>query len=222
VAILQLLDRQTERLNRLVNDLLEASQIGAGRLALHPEPVDLKEIAREMVRLHATDSSLHTISLKSCDQPVVIHGDRQRLERVLDNLISNAIKYSPEGGPVDVAVLRDEEEAVVSVTDRGIGIAADEQELIFEPFRRVGAIKDHVPGVGIGLSVVQRIVAAHHGRVEVESSPGRGATFRVRLPVRPERAPSRANEWSGVPPSSAPALGTLPVPHFLPALVVRF
>ena len=233
-AILQLLDRQTERLNRLVNDLLEASQIEAGQLALRPEPVDLSEIAREMVRFHATDSSLHPITLKCCEQPVVIQGDRQRLERVLDNLISNAIKYSPGGGPVDVVVLRDEEDAIVSVADQGVGIAADEQQLIFEPFRRVSSIKDRVPGVGIGLSVVQRIVVAHQGRVEVESSPGHGATFRVRLPVRPERAPDRANEpglvcgrrpaggLTGTPPSSAAALGTPPVPHFVPAFVVRF
>ena len=136
---------------------------------------------------------------------------------------------------MDVVVLRDEEEAIVSVADRGVGIAADEQQLIFEPFRRVGSIKDRVPGVGIGLSVVQRIVVAHKGRVEVESSPGRGTTFRVRLPGRSERAPHRANERSGLvcgrrpaggltgaPTSSAAALGALPVPHFLPALVVRF
>ncbi|NJM10192.1 MAG: ATP-binding protein [Bdellovibrionaceae bacterium] len=103
--------------------------------------------------------------------------------QVLSNLISNAIKYSPNGGTVRVELRAEGVDAVIKVSDEGIGISVDDQQRIFEPFRRTNLTKMSIPGVGLGLSVVRRIVFAHQGRIEVNSAPNAGATFTVRLPL---------------------------------------
>jgi signal transduction histidine kinase len=112
--------------------------------------------------------------------------DAHRLEEVLHNLLSNAVKYSPAGGTIRVRVARHDGEAVLEVTDEGIGIPAEAQPRLFEPFFRAGNVDAAISGFGIGLYIVHEIVQRHGGRVEVESAEGRGTAVRAVLPLRAE------------------------------------
>lgn len=184
---LALLDRQTDRMARMVDDLLDATVIEAGRLQIKPEPLDLVARTRDCVELHGPASPAHSIVLHAPDRPVMIHADPVRVDQVLTNLLTNALKFSPGGGRIDVRVAQRERDAVLEVCDHGIGMTREEMRDLFAPFRRRAP---HVaPGVGLGLSVVRRIVEAHGGRVEVESEPKAGSTFRVTLPLIARDAP---------------------------------
>jgi signal transduction histidine kinase len=185
-----LVSRQVARLDRMVGDLLDATRIEAGRFELQLAERDLREVAREVVELYLAGGSSHELQLALPEQPVLVRCDAARMEQVMHNLVSNALKYSPVGSRVDVRVEQAGEEALLSVVDRGIGISAEEMRGLFAPFRRAGKAREVAPGVGIGLSVSRRIVEAHGGRIEVESRPGAGSTFRVRIPLaRAARAP---------------------------------
>jgi signal transduction histidine kinase len=127
----------------------------------------------------------------TADELPVCEGDADRLGQVLDNLISNAIKFTPRGGRVDVAVLRRGEQALIEVSDTGPGIPAQEQEHLFERFYRASHAKEQEKqGVGLGLAITKVIVEAHEGRIWLGSDPGEGTTFHVELPLRkPEDGP---------------------------------
>ncbi|WP_266215184.1 HAMP domain-containing sensor histidine kinase [Paraliomyxa miuraensis] len=174
------LDRQVDRLARMVDDLLDATRIEAGKLEMRVEPMDLRDVVQDMVRLYAPTSSEHQITAHVPGERVVVQGDPLRLEQVVSNLVSNAIKFSPEGGSIEVVVRTEGDDAILSVTDRGVGIPHGELSSVFLPFRR--RRPEVAPGAGLGLSVVRRIVMAHRGSIDVESEPGRGASFRVKLP----------------------------------------
>jgi signal transduction histidine kinase len=175
--------RQTTRLDRMIGDFLDMAKIEAGQLELAVEVHDARALVREVVDLF--DEAAHErIDVSVPAEPLPISCDRVRIEQVITNLVSNAIKYSPAATRIDVAAESRGDELVLRVTDRGIGISKDDQTSIFEPFHRAGLSKEAVPGVGLGLSVVRRIVQAHRGRVEVDSAPGAGSTFRVYLPRR--------------------------------------
>ncbi|MFP2926411.1 ATP-binding protein [Pyxidicoccus sp. 3LG] len=178
---LALVGRQVERLDRMVGDLLDSTRIEAGKLELRLEVRDARDLAREVVELYRSGESDHVLQLSLPEAPVMVRADPARVEQVLHNLVSNALKYSPAGSRVDVAVSRGEGEAVLSVTDQGIGISEEEKRLLFVPFRRAGNARQRAPGVGLGLSVARRIVEAHGGRIEVDSKPGAGSVFRVVL-----------------------------------------
>jgi signal transduction histidine kinase len=167
----------------MVGDLLDAARIEGGHLELKRVACDLRRIAADAVELFRPTTDRHELRLDVADSPVIVVGDGLRLEQVLVNLVSNAIKYSPEGGVIEVFVGLEGDRAMVRVADRGLGIAPDEVPHIFEPFRRAGSSRDVVPGVGLGLSVSRHIIEAHAGRIDVESSVGAGTTFRVRLPL---------------------------------------
>jgi signal transduction histidine kinase len=117
------------------------------------------------------------------DHEVQTRCDRVRLEQVLMNLLSNAVKYSPPGSRITVTLECNGDGAVLAVADQGVGIAPEDQRRLFDPFRRTETSRAAFPGVGLGLFVVRRIVQAHGGRIEIDSAPGRGSTFRVRLPA---------------------------------------
>jgi two-component system, OmpR family, sensor histidine kinase MtrB len=178
-----LVRRQVARLDRMVGDLLDATRIEAGRFELQLDERDARDLAREVVELYQAGGSSHDLRLLLPEQPVTLRCDGTRVEQVLHNLVSNALKYSPVGSRVDVEVSQRDEEVVLSVVDRGIGISAEEMRHLFAPFRRSGRAREKAPGVGLGLSVSRRIVEAHGGRIEVDSRPGVGSTFRVRLPL---------------------------------------
>lgn len=179
--VLPLLDRQVDRLSRMLGDLLDATRIESGQLELCVERFDLSRAAREVARLYEGTSPLHPIRLTTGEEPVVVEGDPLRVEQVLGNLVSNAIKYSPDGGAVEIRIRSERRTAIVEVRDHGIGIPADRVASVFLPFQRVAS--DVASGAGLGLSVASRIVRAHGGEIEVESTPGAGSTFRVRLPL---------------------------------------
>jgi two-component system, OmpR family, sensor histidine kinase MtrB len=178
-----LVRRQVARLDRMVGDLLDSTRIEAGRFELSLEERDVRELAREVVELYLAGGSSHDLRLVLPEEPVLLRADATRVEQVLHNLVSNALKYSPVGSRVDVLVERSGEEVVLSVVDRGIGISKEELRGLFTPFRRTGRARETAPGVGLGLSVARRIVEAHRGRIEVDSRAGVGSTFRVRLPL---------------------------------------
>ena len=180
--IFQVTTRQVAVIQRMINDFVDVAGIEAGRLELHLAAHDLCATARDAVELFDRTASGHELAIEGPCEPLLASVDPVRIEQVLANLISNAIKYSPAGGRIAVSVQRQGSEIVLAVADEGIGIAKDDQRRLFEPFRRVGLSREwSIPGVGLGLFVVRRIVEAHGGSIEVQSSPGKGSTFSVRL-----------------------------------------
>lgn len=176
-------DRQVARLERMVYDFLDASRIESGNLELQIEDCDMQDLARATLDLFEPATRTHPIVVSAPDGPVRLPCDPVRIEQVLTNLVNNAIKYSPHGGPVRVTIARRPDAVLVSVADEGAGISPDEIAHIFEPFRRTGASRQAAPGVGLGLFVARRIVEAHGGKIAVESTQGTGSTFTVHLPV---------------------------------------
>jgi signal transduction histidine kinase len=180
--------RQVDRLERLVGELLDVSRIQAGKLQLRRERVDLGEVVRAVATRFAAEleRSGNTVALELAPG-VVGHWDGERLDRVISNLLANAIKYAP-GGPVTVAVgPLPGGGGRLQVRDDGPGIAPELQARIFDRFERADSRRG-IAGLGLGLYIVRQIVEAHGGTVSVESAPGSGATFTVDLPGREEAA----------------------------------
>lgn len=180
---IELVRRQLKKLERMVSDFMDMTKVEAGQLELQVEQHDLCELARDVVSLFEATEPEQRIELKKPDEPIRVDCDALRIEQVMSNLISNALKYSPRARKIEVTLARDGEEACFSVRDYGIGISEEDQRRLFEPFQRAGLSKDTIPGAGLGLYVVQRLVQAHAGRIEVSSAPGEGASFTVRLPL---------------------------------------
>jgi signal transduction histidine kinase len=182
------LDRQLDRLTRMIGDLLDAARIEAGQLELKLETLELQKCAQSIVELHRLATTAHEVRMNVPTEAVVVRADPLRIEQVINNLLSNAIKYSPDGGCVEVAVRDLGDRVELAVSDQGVGIAPDVIPTLFEPFRRGPSTIEAIPGAGLGLSIVRRIVRAHGGDIEVESEPGVGSTFRVWLPREPQPA----------------------------------
>jgi signal transduction histidine kinase len=183
---LQIVSRSSERLLRLVDDLLFVARLQAGRLILDRSHLDLRTIAAqaaEEARPRAEGKQL-TLDFVG-DSPALIDGDKGRLFQLLDNLISNAIKFTPEGGRVEIRVVPSGGLAVLEVSDTGIGLGPDEAELVFDRFFRSSrVVAQQVPGTGLGLFIARAIVEAHAGAIVASSREGGGTTFHVELPAR--------------------------------------
>lgn len=173
--------RQVDRMAKLVDDLLDVTRLQAGRLSLDVEEFDFSELLREACERMQVLSSKHPIALRVPDSCAMV-ADRGRLDQVITNLLSNAIRYSPNGGTVEVTVVEDGDEVQVTVRDHGVGIPKEKQGVIFERFGR--AHGSRFGGLGLGLTISHGIVVQHAGRISVESSgiEGEGTTFVVRLP----------------------------------------
>ena len=189
---LEIVDRNAHRLLRLVNDLLFVARLEAGELDLHASELDLAEVVRESVAEAEPRAVANGITLTcSAEEVPSVTADRGRILQLLDNLVSNAIKFTPEGGEVRVSVGRANGAVRLEVEDTGIGIAAEEQRRLFERFFRAStAAERQIPGTGLGLYIARAIVDAHGGSISVASEPGQGTAFTIDMPL--ERAPAQA------------------------------
>jgi signal transduction histidine kinase len=178
--------RSAEYMQSLIDEILDYTMVEAGRLDLQLDSADLAELIRQNLRFNTMLAAKKGISLHfACDQaPPPLRFDSRRIQQVLDNLISNALKFSSSGTTVTVSLHSNREEAALSVADQGRGIAADQMENLFKPYRRsrTGGTANE-KSFGLGLATVRRIVAAHGGRIWVESEPGHGSTLHVSLPI---------------------------------------
>ncbi len=180
---------QSMRLSSIVSDLLTLSRLESDHGGIQMEPVDFRNSVTEScgAQAHAAELKRLNITTRVGDEPVLINGDGEALRELIDNLLNNAIKYTPEGGRVEVSLGVEGLHAVLVVQDTGIGIAPEEQGRIFERFYRVDKARSRqLGGTGLGLSIVKHVALAHGGNVSVRSAPGRGSTFRVQVPLKRE------------------------------------
>lgn len=181
---LEKIDGQVDRLNSLADDLLDLRSIHAGKIALQLEQCDLVEVCRTVVEEQRLLSG-RTIELAVPSTPIMLQADQNRLRQVVTNLVSNGLKYSPEGCPVLVHISQHDDSAVLQVSDAGQGIPKDQRAHIFEPFYRTPeASRSGKPGLGLGLAICKEIVERHGGRIYCESFEGKGSTFFVELPLQ--------------------------------------
>ncbi len=179
------MEQQVRRLEDLVSDLLDVSRIQQGRVKLRLEPFDMAELAANVLsrfEFAQERTAAHELMIEA-PEPVEGIWDRGRIDQVLTNLISNAIKYSPDGGQVHVRVRRVADFAQMTVRDTGIGMTREERATLFQPFVRGANVRREITGTGLGLYITRRIVQNHHGTISVKSEPGRGSTFTIRLPL---------------------------------------
>lgn len=174
----------------MINDILDLARVDAGRLEFRAEPLDLRGPVHEAEEITRSLADQKSIELElQADEEVPCVGDAQRIRQIALNLMSNAVKFTPNGGRVRVIVRRHEDEAELEVTDTGMGIAPEHQQLIFEAFRQVdGSDTRQQKGTGLGLALVKKFAEAMGGSVHVHSAAGEGARFVVRLPAKDGRA----------------------------------
>ena len=183
LRFLSSINKQLNRLTRLINDLLDITRVQQGRLEYDEELFDLDALVRETIENLQAGTSTHRLLFEE-SQAVRVHGDKDRIGQVLTNLITNAVKYSPEAGCVVIRLFNDGNSAIVSVQDFGVGIAAKHQARIFERFYQVtDAAEKTYPGLGIGLYLSSEIIKRHCGRIWVESKKNAGSIFSFSLPL---------------------------------------
>ena len=202
------MSRQLRQLSRMVDDLLDVSRVSTGKIALHRETVDLAELISRCVAMVAKAGAVHhEITVRT--QPLRVDADPMRLEQVVTNLLTNAIKYTPSGGAITVSARRADETAVIDVEDTGLGMTPDLVERVFDLFvQGERGLARSEGGLGIGLTLVRRLVELHGGSVTAASGgPGRGSRFTVRLPAAETTERRRAPEPLVPPMTRPPRLG---------------
>ncbi len=199
----EIIGRQVQHLARIVDDLLDVSRVVAGKVVLRVQPVDLGEFVRRAATLHGgPGGSRHAIDVHATS--VWVAADPTRLEQIVSNLLANAVKYTPPSGGITVTVRREDDDAVLSVRDTGVGIHHELLPRVFDLFVQADRSLERTGGgLGIGLTLVRQLVELHGGSVEAASAgAGRGSTFTVRLPVltTPPPSPAAARGPGGAPP----------------------
>jgi PAS domain S-box-containing protein len=174
---------QINKLSGLISDLLDVSKIEAGKLPFTYAAFNLPQLIEEVVDLMQYSTKSHRIIICSDISDLLVNADRQRLEQVIINLISNAIKYSPQADHVNISVSRQNDKAVVAVQDFGIGIKKEQHDRIFSRFYRVDDVASHISGLGIGLYISNEIITRHQGKFSVDSETGKGSTFKFEIPL---------------------------------------
>jgi signal transduction histidine kinase len=185
---LSIIAKSCKRQLGMISDLLNIAKIDAGKaLELHLAPVKVGEVIEDVVRLDQENTSLHTyrVEIDPAAPPVI--ADEVKVDRIVTNLVSNARKYSPNGGEIALTLkyLPDEDKVQVSIADQGLGIPADQLPKMFGKFSRVKAKGfENIPGTGLGLNMVKNLVELHGGKIWVDSEYGKGSTFTFTLPVK--------------------------------------
>ncbi|RMF18610.1 MAG: hybrid sensor histidine kinase/response regulator [Candidatus Dadabacteria bacterium] len=190
LSLLDGVERSANRMLAIIEELLDVSAIESGKVKLRLTSVSIPALLQQTVELRRHDANTKgmQIHLSILDEPDAIEGDWSKLMQVFDNLLSNAIKYSPRGSRIDVRVGSGPGAVAVEVQDQGPGIAASEQELLFQPFSRTSSVPTGgEASTGLGLAIVRKLVEAHGGTIGVESESGQGSLFRVVLPYRRSR-----------------------------------
>lgn len=183
---IQTIMKQARRLHQLSLLLLDNSRIETGHLSISHEPVDLRTLLASIVDEIGLTVYRHTIHLRLPEGAMVVEGDALRLQQVFQNLVQNAVKYSPNGGEVVIAAENNEDTIAIKISDQGIGIPASALPHIFDRFYRAKNVgQQRINGMGLGLYVVHEIVTLHNGTIEVTSVEGQGSTFTVHLPLMP-------------------------------------
>jgi signal transduction histidine kinase len=180
---LQIVHQESRRLASLTRDFLDVRLLEEGRLELVLARVDLTEIAREQAHVFVSQSTKHPLVLDLPQQPMWVEADRDRLSQVVSNIVANAIKYSPDGGAIEIRSAESDGTITLEVEDHGVGIPLEDQPLIFTKFYRGHAAASGIPGTGLGLAIARELANAHGGTLEFESELGRGTTFRLELPL---------------------------------------
>ena len=190
---LELAQRQSRRLARLVDELLDVSRLQLGRVELHLGEVDLVPAIRDAIDRMRLLTSTHQLELVSEVESAPVRADADRIDQVFENLIGNALKYSPAGSRIGVILRRVGDDVHIAITDQGIGIDRDELDRIFNIFYRSPDPRaGHVGGLGLGLYISREIVTRHGGRLWAESAAGGGSTFHVSLPLAEPAAAAAA------------------------------
>ena len=169
-------------LRGVIRDLTDDIQVVNGRFSVQKVDLELGALVRRFVETQSKSFATHEIVAKTAEG-CTICGDADRIKRVLTNLVSNAVKYSPAGTRVTLEVAKENAQVVLTISDQGPGISKDDLDVLFQPFGRGRAASTLAEGTGMGLYVVKQIIEAHNGRIDVQSEPGRGATFQIRLPL---------------------------------------
>ncbi len=197
---LDVIEQQVNRMTTLLDQLRDVSQIGMDRFTIEAVPLDIADLTQRVAYDMQTTSNNHHLQIDVHDEPLITEADEFRISQVLSNLIGNAIKYSPDGGPIDIVVRRSSdpparpvdiaqgEFAVISVRDYGIGIPPDGQERLFQRFFRAPNAQGRISGMGLGLYISREIVQRHGGYVWLESTEGAGSLFGVAIPLVRESA----------------------------------
>ena len=182
------INKDAERLNRLINDMLDLDRIEAGRLTLHVQPVDVNALLKDAAERARASSSKHFIVCNFDAQQPVAACDPDRLAQVVANLLSNAIKYSPDGGEIMVTSSVRDGFVDIGVRDHGIGIDPSFAQRLFSRYERYEKTSNKIIGTGLGLAITRQIIEMHGGKVWVDSAPGAGSDFHFTLPLEPPRA----------------------------------
>ena len=206
-AATAILERQARHMTHLVDDLLDMSRITSGRIRLQLEPIELTELLKSVIDTYrqSAETARHQVSFAASGAPVHVGGDRIRLTQVVSNILHNAVKYTPPGGRIEVALHTHNRQAIVAVRDNGMGVPPEMLQQIFEPFAQLDRSYDRADGgLGIGLTLAKRLVELHQGRIEARSAGrGKGTEFLIHLPVvaaapaKPVSAPQKHPEFAG-------------------------
>jgi signal transduction histidine kinase len=183
----------SQRLLALINDILDVANIEAGYLQLEVQPIEMKTLVQSVESLAHERLRNRQLSFETecADDVGTIHADERRLKQALYNLISNSVKFTPEGGRISLTVKREGSEAVMTVSDTGVGIAPEDQARVFHKFERGPGAHRQI-GAGLGLALVKSLIELHGGRVELRSTPGKGTEVTCRIPARAPAAVSVA------------------------------